>query len=182
MRDRRNRTSIGIDVLESIQTGRITKKEILRKLQEGEALDKKVRANLEPRLEVNLHELRGRALRVYEVQQSQKLYDLSDLGRFDVIRVGRHPEQDLQVLDSCASREHGLVVYAGALILYSDYGTLRDGQREGSLNGTWIDGTEMLRDHTVAWHSRRELMIGTVERHHGHRMYKFKLSYRWLPN
>lgn len=90
------------------------------------------------------------------------LYRFDDPNRVDVIRIGRLPTQDVQILDRLVSREHGLIIMGDHVPLYCDYGTLRDDGRSGSLNGTWINGDGPIRDTIVNWLPNMVVMFGTA--------------------
>jgi len=123
---------------------------------------------------------------IYRDVESVDLYDLGDIGRVDVIRVGRHPSQDLQVLDNVASREHGLVLF-DSIVYFYDYGTNigpdhpdhpvrvedRPPGRHGSRNGSYLNRHTLIRNGMIPWNESDTIHFGT--QHGPRRDYGFKL-------
>ncbi len=120
----------------------------------------------------------------YDPIRTIQLYDFSDRGRFHVVRVGRHPSQDLQILERTVSREHGLIIFSGDQMLFCDYGTLRvdkDNEgRYGSTNGTFVNGLVCIRDTMVHWLEEDSLMFGSpyYQDNEGQPVHSYMLTYR----
>ena len=181
------RTTIARDLISLIQLGRVDKERILRDLDQASSGAEQLRTG-PPAATVTLYRARdaqmtsalargteAMAAPIYDVVTSASLYGLSDASRVDVLRFGRHPGQDIQILDHCVSREHGLVIYAGQLPLFCDFGTLKHGAHAGSTNGTYLNGVTQIRDAMISWLPGHELMFGSgLPRRSG---YAFKLGY-----
>jgi len=176
-----------------IQLGKADKAAILKSLGEASAGAERLRQG-PPAVTVRLHQLRdptapprelARGTFVpaasYDEVRSAPMYALTDAARVDVLRFGRHPDQDLQILDRLVSREHGLVIFSDRLPLFCDYGTLIDGAHAGSTNGTWIDGERRIRDAMIPWLPGQELMFGSTYTHGSRRAFAFKLTYELHP-
>ena len=114
---------------------------------------------------------------LYDVTATAEMYSLSDSARVDVLRFGRHPAQDIQILDRQVSREHGLVIFSENLPLFCDYGTLHAGVHAGSTNGTYLDGEVPIRDKMIPWLPGQELMLGAQHRRGGRQAFAYKLTY-----
>lgn len=134
------------------------------------------------------------------------LFDASGIGQLMCIGIGRYPHNLLRPyvgddidayyhspdkLDpSCVcgqiSRDHGLIFLDDkGHIYFRDFGTKKNGRREGSKNGTWIDGDEKIRDLVIPWHEGQFLGIGgrAWVRREGKlvREHVFKLRYERVP-
>lgn len=112
--------------------------------------------------------------------KSLPLYRLHDPNRVDVIRLGRHPSQDVQILDGLVSREHGLIIMGDHMPLYCDYGTMHDDGRSGSTNGTWINGDGPIRDTIMNWLPNMVVMFGTEIKGKGTRRFSTHVTYALL--
>jgi hypothetical protein len=188
------RTTIARDLIELIQLGKADKAAILRSLDAAASGAERLRTG-PPAVTVHFHNLRvntaarapvARGTRidstpVYERAGRAQLYALTDAARVDVVRFGRHPDQDIQVLDKTVSREHGLVIFAGELPLFCDYGTLKDGGHTGSMNGTYLDGVVRISDTMIPWLPGQELLFGTPHMVGGRRAFAIKLTYELHP-
>jgi FHA domain len=188
------RTTIALDLIQAIKLGKADKAEVLRQLSRASAGAEALRHG-PPAATVTFHKLRdqprprdlraslarGTAIHAagdYEVSATASLYELTDAARVDVIRFGRHPDQDIQLLDPTVSREHGLIIYAGELPLFCDYGTMIGGAHAGSTNGTFIDGEILIRDSMIRWLPTQVLMLGKlIGGHHA-----TKITYQLHPN
>jgi hypothetical protein len=190
------RTTLARDLIELIRLGKADKEQVLANLAEASAGAEHLRRG-PPALTVRFHTLRGvimagsrqGAPRVargtgflteaasYDVVAEVAMYPLTDAARVDVVRFGRHPSQDVQLLDAMVSREHGLVILADRLPLFCDYGTFKSGVHAGSTNGTYLAGQVAIRDAMIPWLPGQELMLGgQYARRDGH-AYAIKLSY-----
>ena len=134
-------------------------------------------------MEIIVRQLDGNG---YRDVRRMALYDLRDVDRVDVIRIGRQPGQDIQVLDMIVSREHGLVLYDGHTF-YHDYGTLlvepTDGRppgRSGSRNGSFLNGTVLIRNSLVPWPQGDTIHFGTLR--DGHFAAQLAYEYVLRPN
>ena len=199
------RTTITRELIELVRLGTAQKEHILRHLAEGATGAEALRHG-DPAVTVTFHKLRVnrdgsvatvgpqpaqlargteamQLVPLYEHHAAAKLYQLADDARVDLIRFGRHPDQDVQLLDRLISREHGLVILADQLPLFCDYGTLIDGVHAGSTNGTYLDGSRRIHDTMLPWFPGQQLMLGEV--HHdraGGPHFAFKLSYEIHPD
>jgi hypothetical protein len=186
------RTTIARDLIELIKLGKADKDEILRNLAEASGGAERLRKG-KPAVTVRFHALRdvkpGKHARgtmslaedaaepVYDELISAPLFALTDDDRVDVLRFGRHPDQDVQILDSQVSREHGLVIFADSLPLYCDYGTLHGGVHTGSTNGTYLDGVIRIRDAMINWLPGQALMLGIGFPRKGGQVLHIKVTY-----
>ena len=181
------RTTIARDLIELIRLGKIEKAEILRNLEAGTRGAEQLRRG-DPALILTFEQLqasspprsslaRGTALGepTYRTLRDVPMYALTDADRVDVLRFGRHPDQDVQLLGRTVSREHGLVIFGGD-VLFCDYGTLRGGEHKGSLNGTYLDGQALIRDTMITWLTVHTLQLGQVNDR-----FEFRVRYRLLP-
>jgi hypothetical protein len=115
---------------------------------------------------------------VYDVLVEAPLYALSDANRVDVLRFGRHPDQDVQLLDIQVSREHGLVIFSENVPLFCDYGSLIDGKHAGTTNGTYLDNERPIRDAMIQWLPYQALYLGTsTTGPTGHPVFTFRITY-----
>jgi pSer/pThr/pTyr-binding forkhead associated (FHA) protein len=115
---------------------------------------------------------------IYDLVMESSLYALTDANRVDVLRFGRHPDQDVQLLDMRVSREHGLVIYSERLPLFCDYGTLIEGKHGGSTNGTYVDGARPIRDTMIEWLPSMSLQVGTGYRdRNGASVFGYRITY-----
>ncbi len=105
------------------------------------------------------------------------LYRFDDPDRVDVIRIGRHPSQDVQILDPLVSREHGLIIMGDRMPLFCDYGTLKGGGRSGSTNGTWVNGSGPIKDTIVMWLPGMLVTFGTEINRPGRHRHSTHVSY-----
>jgi hypothetical protein len=202
-------TTLNLCLLDTMEVGQATKEEILRNLQPDSDEIAKLRRESPPVAVLRVSHLRevspeGRIPRgtgqgmltqstghraiearemTYEELARRPLFDFSRFGRVDVVRIGRHPDQDLQLLDSLVSREHGLVLCHAGRILYCDYGTLLpEGGREGSSNGTHLNGVVGIRDRMILWEERQSLTLGASFGSQGGLLaFAFKLDYQLVP-
>ena len=83
------------------------------------------------------------------------------------------------------SRDHGLVFVDGTgQVKFRDFGTEKTGGRDGSKNGTWIDGRQPVRDVVIDWVPGTYLGLGgRVWVHRDGQLVKehvFKLRYERL--
>ena len=182
------RTTLGIGLLEQLKLGTVQKADILRDLEFGAGKSEELRVG-GPVITVHFHELRereGSGLAVGTMASSQaayakyasvSLYALSDPTRLDVLRFGRHPDQDVQLIDQTVSREHGLVILAGGAPLFCDYGTLKGGAHSGSMNGTYISGVGRVRDTILQWLPAWKLEIGTFQTRGGTPRSRYEIAY-----
>jgi hypothetical protein len=170
------RTTIARDLIAMIKCGKAQKEEVLRHLEAASEGAERLRKGM-PAITVKFEQLdlpkdrepllaRGTEHYVideprYELVLEAPMYALSDDNRVDVLRFGRHPDQDVQLLDIRVSREHGLIIYSDKLPLFCDYGTMIDGARAGSLNGTYLDGVSRVRDTMIQWLPIHGLHLGT---------------------
>lgn len=184
------RTTLVLEMIEAIRLGDVSKEQVLDALGEGFEDSEALRLQSEPLFEVHAYEIVPswlEAIRVpslkdvgdvlcrrrsvhevlaasrgvtYRTVAAAGLHDLSPHGRADVLRVGRHPEQDFQLLDQCVSREHGLIICTGNAVFYCDYGSLKGGHRAGSTNGTFINGEVPIKDTMIFWSPGLDLMLG----------------------
>jgi hypothetical protein len=120
------------------------------------------------------------------------LFDLSTLGKIPCLGVGRDPRNAFRPalpvghpshkegFDVHISREHGLIYLDSTggkkVIRYRDRGTFQ----QGSMNGTWIDGKERVKDTIIEWTNGTYLGFGTRETVSGERVHLFKLRYKLL--
>lgn len=204
------RTTISRDLIEMIRLGRAAKEEVLRHLADASSGARQLRHGA-PAVTIRFETLRtssssssstsghdrpappppllarGTAYRgtgepLYDLGMVEHLYDLSDADRVDVIRFGRHPDQDVQLLDRIVSREHGLVIFAEPVPLFCDYGTLIEGKHSGSTNGTYLDGVTRIHDAMFPWLPGQALMLGTEARDvQGTPGFAFRLTYARAP-
>jgi hypothetical protein len=193
------RTTFTRDFLGKLSLSTTTKLEILAKLEQDEQPLEELRRAAPPAARVTLGGLVRTATPVssmakgtmvsipseamYRDLQSVALYDLRDVDRVDVIRVGRHPDQDLGVLDQFASREHGLVIF-DSMVFYFDYGTMiesnpnrRPQGRHGSLNGSYLNGELRISNGMVPWFEEDTIHLGSKIG----QAYAFKLAHRSTP-
>lgn len=190
------RTSISRELLKELELGTARKEEILAHLAESEGrpqLDRRgeqvaivtvewcdpaVRVPVRQREPVPL--ARGtRAVAEGEpvLLATVPLYRFDAPDRVDVIRIGRLPSQDVQVLDPLVSREHALIIMGERVPLLCDYGTLRDAGRSGSMNGTWVNGAGPIKDTIVSWLPAMIVEIGTEITRHGKRRFSTRITY-----
>jgi pSer/pThr/pTyr-binding forkhead associated (FHA) protein len=113
--------------------------------------------------------------------QDVLLFDASGIGQLMCVGVGRYPHNALrpyvgddpdvfyfspESLDRRSvcrqvSRDHGLIFLDEHVnVYYRDFGTRRRGRRRGSKNGTWINGSDRIRDLVVPWREGDYLGIG----------------------
>lgn len=181
----RSRTTIARSLIELIKLGKADKDEILRHLEAGTSGAAELRRG-EPALTVEFRELRepgtaAPADDVYRLVDRVGMYHLTDADRVDVLTFGRHPGQDVQLLDMIVSREHGLIIYGGRLPLFCDYGTLdrRAPGHAGTTNGTYLDGATLIHDAMITWLPHQALMLGEVRRDvTGRQRYRFMVTYK----
>jgi len=118
------------------------------------------------------------------------MYDLGKLLMCDIVRVGRFPFNHffpvLQngELDLTVSREHGLVLFYSGGLHYVDYGSLpaANGKRkEGSTNGTYLEGGKKINNIMYEWKPGEFLEFGQnieVEANHAKiKKRNFRMSY-----
>jgi len=183
-----SRTTIARDLIDAIRLGTADKERILHDLEEASRGSRELHVG-RPAVTVSVHEIQGPSLArgtgyvsdspPYRVVHTASLYEMSDAARVDVLRIGRQPGQDVELLDRCVSREHGLIIYADGLPLFCDYGTLHDGSHTGSTNGTYLDGVTRIRDAMITWMPAQALMLGTTS---GPRnlTFRYKVTYDLL--
>jgi hypothetical protein len=192
------RTTIAMDLIEAIKLGTARKEEVLRDLDDASEGAETLRVGT-PAVTVKFHALREPSSHAsidpqlargtlaapqatYELAFTSSLYALDDAARVDVIRLGRRPDQDVVLFDPQVSREHGLVIYAGRLPLFCDYGSLKAGAHSGSTNGTYVDGVTRICDAMITWLPTQALMLG--QRTHppfGERRFPIKITYELHP-
>ena len=195
------RTTLGRDLIELIRVGKIQKDVVLAHLADASHGAEQLRRG-PPAVTVLVHVLRSRPRisaemamgiargtvsfpvvdPIYDVTMRVSLYALTDVSRVDVLTFGRHPSQDIQILDAMVSREHGLVILAGHIPLFCDYGTLIDGKHAGSTNGTYLNGASLIRDTMISWLPGYELMLGQqYSDREGFPLHSIKLTYELHP-
>jgi len=124
----------------------------------------------------------------YELLSQKYLYDLSEIGRADVLSLGRYLHNDFNFWlpgertegnqDMATSRDHGLVIYNGKTIFYYDRGTLitpemadieknrpqprEVGYRHGSLRGSYKnnDPSQKIQDRAIIWDEKDSINMG----------------------
>ncbi len=134
------------------------------------------------------------------------LFDASGVGQLMCLGVGRYAHNMLRPfmgasadsyydkpddLDPGAlcgqiSRDHGLIFLDDqAQIFFRDFGTKKEGARRGSKNGTWVNGTDQIRDLVIPWREGDYLGIGgrAWVRKEGElvKEHVFKIRYERLP-
>jgi FHA domain len=183
------RTTIARELISLIQLRKADKAAILASLDAATSGAEQLRVGA-PAVTVHVHQLR--ALKsdrpvargtqmpeaaIYDPITTAHLYSLGDQARVDVLRFGRHPDQDIQLLDRLVSREHGLVIFSDGLPLFCDYGTLKQGGHTGSTNGTYLDGVMRISDAMITWPPGQALMLGSQQPRRGGDAFGFKLTY-----
>jgi hypothetical protein len=110
------------------------------------------------------------------------LYDATSVGQLMCLGIGRYPHNQLRPFvgenqesyyrdpdhfdPSCIcgqiSRDHGLIFLSpdDGKIRFRDFGTKKQGAREGSKNGTWVDGHDRVRNTVIDWEPGTYLGIG----------------------
>ena len=109
------------------------------------------------------------------------LFDAAAAGQLMCLGVGRYPhnllrpfvgddidhyydepdELDPACICGQISRDHGLVFLdASGAIRYRDFGTKKRGNRNGSKNGTWVNGEHRVQNTVVDWRPGDYLGIG----------------------
>ena len=109
------------------------------------------------------------------------LFDASHVGQVMCLGVGRFPHNvlrpymgddldeyyrepdklDPDALCGQISRDHGLVFLdENAQIYFRDFGTKKDAGRQGSKNGTWVNGSQRIQDVVIPWREGDYLGLG----------------------
>lgn len=109
------------------------------------------------------------------------LFDATSVGQVMCLGVGRYPHNLLRpfvgddveryyenpdALDPACicgqiSRDHGLVFLGNdGRIKYRDFGTKKDGARNGSKNGTWVNGEQRVHNTVCEWREGDYLGLG----------------------
>jgi hypothetical protein len=162
------RTTLVKEMVEAIRLGQVRKEQILGALHKVSFGIEQLRKGL-PAIRVTFQTLvspgfaDGTAVDnepLYETCGELDMYELTDVSRVDVLRFGRYDNLDVSFDDIVVSREHGLVIFAGGYPLYCDFGTLDNGERHGSRNGTYVDGLEKIRDAMIMWMPGQTLSFG----------------------
>lgn len=129
----------------------------------------------------------------YNLIGVKNIYNLSEQGRSDVLRIGRFADCDFIPeagernidpvlamhglnLDVFVSREHALIALKDNNMVYIDYGTFK----EGSRNGTCINNNPKLkfRNQAIVWNQEDSLHFGNCfPTTDGSRACRFKIEY-----
>jgi hypothetical protein len=109
------------------------------------------------------------------------LFDASGVGQVMCLGVGRYPHNvlrpymgddiegyyrepdrlDPDALCGQISRDHGLVFLdEKAQIYFRDFGTKKEQGRQGSKNGTWVNGSQRIQDVVIPWKEGEYLGLG----------------------
>ena len=95
----------------------------------------------------------------------KKLYDLSDIGRFMCITIGRYVHNHFkpvmssksEKMDQFVSREHGLIfLNERQQLCYHDIGTFK----QGSTNGTKLNDIDIVKNRIIKWNQEHFFALG----------------------
>lgn len=132
------------------------------------------------------------------------IYDATSVGQLMCLGVGRYPHNQLRPYvgddpdayyrrpedfdPACVcgqiSRDHGLIFLSPeGRLCFRDFGTKKSGSRQGSKNGTWVNGTSHVRNTVIEWREGDYLGLGGrvwVERE-GERVKEHVFKLRFEP-